>query len=187
MKPTWPHPCSPPAGPAPPPWPAQPTRAFPVVFLLGQKDEGVCPTLAGTRARHLPPCWPPPASPGLPRCPGRSHAAAPHRSHSPSPSSSPPALSPSHPKHCRRRSSSPTRSPPSPRPSVESPSSAATPSPSSPSKQPGRAPLHRNRRRLQASADKIAVVAPAAPSLPRARFDARCNRGELRHRSPLSI
>ena len=36
--------------------------------------------------------------PGLPRCPGRSHAAAPHRSHSPSPSSSPPALSPSHPR-----------------------------------------------------------------------------------------
>ena len=58
----------------------------------------MCPTLAGTRARHRPPCWPPPASPGLPRCPGRSHAAAPHRSHSPSPSSSPPALSPSHPR-----------------------------------------------------------------------------------------
>ena len=36
--------------------------------------------------------------PGLPRCPGRSHAAAPHRSHSPSPSSSPPALSLSHPR-----------------------------------------------------------------------------------------
>ena len=39
--------------------------------------------------RHVrappPPCWPPPASPGLPRCPGRSHAAAPHRSHSPCP------------------------------------------------------------------------------------------------------
>ena len=58
----------------------------------------MCPTLAGTRARHLPPCWPPPASFSRPRCPGRSHAAAPHRSHSPSPSSSPPALSPSHPR-----------------------------------------------------------------------------------------
>ena len=116
---------------------------------------------------------------------GTSPRSCPHRFHSPSPSSSPPALSPSHPKHCRRRSSSPTRSPPSPRPSVEPPSSAATPSPSSPSKQPGRAPLHRNRRRLQAPADEIAVVAPAAPSLPRARRRLRWIRGELRHRSPL--
>ena len=41
-------------GPAPPAGPAH-HHSLPVVFLPGQEDEGVCPTLAGTRARHLPP------------------------------------------------------------------------------------------------------------------------------------
>ena len=168
--------------------PAQPAGG-PARLLLcrlrPRQREGSCPARArATAPRHQSPCLPGALLVALER---PDDATQPPRplSHTPSPSFSPPALSLSHPKHCRRRSSPPTRSPPSPRPSVESPSSAATPSPSSPSKQPGRAPLHRNRRRLQAPADEIAVVAPAAPSLPRARRRRCWIRGELRHRSPL--
>ena len=42
---------------------AQPTATPPLCRLPPRQGNGVCPTLAGTRARHLPPCWPPPASP----------------------------------------------------------------------------------------------------------------------------
>ena len=77
---------------------AQPTWPPLLCRLPPRQGNGVCPTLAGTRARHLPPLLATSCFPGLPRCPGRSHAAAPHRSHSPSPSSSSPALSPSHPR-----------------------------------------------------------------------------------------
>ena len=128
---------------------AQPTATPPLCRLPPRQGNGVCPTLAGTRARHLPPCWPPPASFSRPRCPGRSHAAAPHRSHSPSPSSSPPALSltrepppppfaiaittdlPSPPRHTRKLRSSALKLPVKPCPSghpVEpSPSPNSTP------------------------------------------------------------
>ena len=53
--------------PSPPPLPS-------VVSLLGQKDEGVCPTLAGTRARHLPPAGHLllPRTPSMPRTKPRS-------------------------------------------------------------------------------------------------------------------
>ena len=93
------------------------------------------PARAHRRAATAPACLSSPSTPGRPE---RRHALPRTAlTPSPSPSSSPPALSPSHPKHCRRRSSPPTRSPPSPRPSVEPPSSAATPLPPHRAKQDG--------------------------------------------------
>ena len=114
-----------------------------------------------------------------------SPRSCPHRSHSPSPSSSPPALSPSHPKHCRRRSSSPTRSPPSPRPSVEPPSSAATPSTSSPSHASRRAPWSRRCRHPRLRPPWVLAVNSGATGHPRPRPRARWSRCEPLSVSPL--
>ena len=119
-----------------------PARLAPLLCRLPPRQgNGVCPTLAGTRARHLPPCWPPPASLSRPRCPGRSHAAAPHRSHSPSPSPSSPALSPSH----LRTTAATDADCRSHRAPLASQSSASPPSSSSSSHATRRAPERRPR------------------------------------------
>ena len=88
-------------------------------------------------------------------------------------------------RHHRRRSPLP-RPPASPRPPPE-PRSSASSSASSSTSQVTRDALHRRHRRLfHRRPPWIPIAAPPSPVRPRARFDARCNRGELRHRSPLS-
>ena len=84
-------------GPAPPAGPAR-HRYPPCRLLPSPGGRGRVPDARRHARAPPPPLLATSCFPGLPRCPGRSHAAAPHRSHSPSPSSSPPALSPSHPR-----------------------------------------------------------------------------------------
>ena len=141
------------------------------------------PTRAHRRAATAPACLSSPSTPGRPE---RRHALPRTAlTPSPSPSSSPPALSPSHPKHCRRRSSPPTRSPPSPRPSVEPPSSAATPSTSSSSQARRGIPWSHRRRHPRLRPPWVLAVDSGASGHPRPRPRARWIRGELLHRSPL--
>ena len=141
------------------------------------------PARAHRRAATAPACLSSPWTPGRPE---RRHALPRTAlTPSPSPSSSPPALSPSHPKHCRRRSSPPTRSPPSPRPSVEPPSSAATPSTSSSSQARQGIPWSHRRRHPRLRPPWVLAVDSGAPGHPRPRPRARWIRGELLHRSPL--
>ena len=169
-----------------PSWPAhlaaQPTRGSPVFYLLpvGRGEAG-----HDARRGHVSP--PPPASPprrsGLP---GRRHDA-PHLSPSLSFLPLPWSLSHATARTRRRRRTPLPRPPPPPLPLFESGSSAMLPTTSPSSRASPDAPWSRRRRLFHRRPPWIPIDAPAAPVRPRAHFDCRCNRGELRHRFPLPV
>ena len=147
---------------------------------------------AACRRARTPPTTPPPSLPAClspPRLDAPDDATQPPRPPRTLPRPRPllfHSLSLTAERHRRHRSPLP-RPPASSRPPPLPRSSASSSASSSTSQVTRDAPHRRHRRLLHRRPPWIPIAAPPSPVRPRARFDGRCNRGELRHRFPLRL
>ena len=168
-----------------PSWPstvaeAQPTRAKRSPSTSASRQRRVDASAPEASTSSLPACLAPP------RCTRRRHAAPGPLSLSPVPLPSLLSL-PLAPERAHRRRSLLPWPQPLPRLAVAPRGSASTPSSSPPSHEVPDALQRRHHRRFRRRPPKIAAVDSPPPTPPRAHFDCRCNRGELRHRFPLPV